>query len=193
MDLVKVAVATAAVVMILAYGLFFFYFSVVEILSVEIIVAVAAILAANLNLGRSSSVKVGLRPSLCLLCNILPTLSYILITQHLGVSMEITPFDSRTISPSLQMIKLIIPYLSPKIQKHLAIYIKFMEFQNTLSYFRVFHTKPLTAEEMINEFRPYLPPDTFDSIDTVLTLMSMMETMDSDPTEILKNMFSTEP
>ena len=95
--------------------------------------------------------------------------------------METTPFDSRTNSPSLQMMKLLIPYLPPNNQKILAIYIKFMEFQNTLSSFRVFRTKTFSTEDMLNEFRPYLPSDFFDSIDMILNLMEMMEAMKDIP------------
>ena len=95
--------------------------------------------------------------------------------------METTPFDSRTNSPTLQMMKLLIPYLPPKNQKILAIYIKFMEFQNTLSSFRVFRTKSFSTEDMINELRPYLPSEIFDSIDMALNMMEMMEAMKDMP------------
>ena len=95
--------------------------------------------------------------------------------------MEVTPFDSRTISPSLQMMKLLIPYLPPKNQKILAIYIKFVEFQNTFSSFLVFRTKSFSTEDLLNEMRPYLPIDFFDSLDMVLNLMEMMEVMKEAP------------
>ena len=113
--------------------------------------------------------------------------------------MEITPFDLRTNTPSLQMIKLIIPYLPPKNQRILAIYIKFVEFQKTLSSFRIFKKQTHSTEQMLTEIRPYLPSDIFDSIDNILNMISMMEMMKtmseantSDPTEMLKNMLSPE-
>ena len=113
--------------------------------------------------------------------------------------MELTPFDSQINNPSLQMMKLLIPYLPPKNQRILAIYIKFVEFQNTLSSFRVFRAKKHSTEDMLNEIRPYLPSDIFNSIDQILNMMSMMEMMknmsdeaNSDPTEMLKNMLTPE-
>jgi hypothetical protein len=52
---------------------------------------------------------------------------------------------------------------------------------------------------MLNEIRPYLPSDIFDSIDNILNMMNMMEIMkcmsetnSSDSSEILKNMLSPE-
>lgn len=113
--------------------------------------------------------------------------------------MELTPFDLRTNNPSLHMIKLLIPYLPPKNQRILAIYIKFIEFQNTLSSFRIFKNRTHSTEQMLNEIRPYLPSDIFDSIDNILNIMNMMEMMksmsetnSSDSSEILKNMLSPE-
>ncbi len=113
--------------------------------------------------------------------------------------MELTPFDNQLCDPSLQMIKLLIPYLPQKNQRILAIYIKFIEFQNALSSFRVFRTKKHSTEDMLNEIRPYLPSEVFTSIDQILNMMSMMEMIksmsdsdNSDPTEMLKNMLSPE-
>ena len=113
--------------------------------------------------------------------------------------MELTPFDLRTNNPSLQMIKLLIPYLPPKNQRILAIYIKFIELQNTLSSFRIFKNRTHSTEQMLNEIRPYLPIDVFDSIDNILNMLNMMEIMksmsetnSSDSSEILKNMLSPE-
>lgn len=113
--------------------------------------------------------------------------------------MELTPFDNQLNNPSLQMIKLLIPYLPQKNQRILAIYIKFIEFQNTLSSFRVFRTKKHSAEDMLNEIRPYLPSEVFNSIDQILNMVNMMEMIknmsdesNSDPTEMLKNMLTPE-
>ena len=178
-----VTAVETVVAMTAAYGSSYFYFSEAVILSVEITVVAAAvvILAANLLSGRASTNLVGVRPFFFGICNISLFSSYILITQYLGASMETTPFDSRTNSPTLQMMKLLIPYLPPKNQKILAIYIKFMEFQNTLSSFRVFRTKSFSTEDMINELRPYLPSEIFDSIDMALNMMEMMEAMKDMP------------
>jgi hypothetical protein len=113
--------------------------------------------------------------------------------------MELTPFDLMIHTPFLQMSKLLIPYLPPKNQRTLAIYIKFMEFQNTISSFHAFKNNAFNTQDVLNEIRPYLPSDMFDSIDNLMNMMSMMElfqnmseTADLDPMEMVQNMFSTE-
>ena len=51
-------------------------------------------------------------------------------------SQMMTPFDLSISSRSLQITKILIPFLPPQKQRMLAIYIKFMEFQNTISFFK---------------------------------------------------------
>lgn len=107
--------------------------------------------------------------------------------------MELTPFDKQTNTPALQMIKLLLPYLPPKNQRLLAIYIKFVEFQNTLASFRVFRTKKTSTEDILHDIRPYVPSDIFDSIDHIVNMMHMMEMMNtSDPSEMMKSMLTPE-
>lgn len=113
--------------------------------------------------------------------------------------MELTPFDLMIHTPFLQLSKLLIPYLPAKSQRTMAIYIKFMEFQNTISGFRAFKNHSYTTQDMLNEMRPYLPSDIFDSIDNVVNMMNMMEMFQSmsdntefDPMEMVQNMFSAE-
>ena len=49
---------------------------------------------------------------------------------------KILAFDSIYTNNHIQMYKLLLPYFEPEMQKKMAIYIKFMEFQYTLSYFK---------------------------------------------------------
>lgn len=49
-----------------------------------------------------------------------------------------TPFDTLISTPGLRMMKLMIPYLPPSNQRMLAVYVKFMELQQTFSFFRIF-------------------------------------------------------
>lgn len=49
---------------------------------------------------------------------------------------KILAFDSIYTNNHIQMYKLLLPYFEPETQKKMAIYIKFMEFQYTLSYFK---------------------------------------------------------
>ena len=49
-----------------------------------------------------------------------------------------TPFDTLISTPGLQMMKLMLPYLPPSNQRMLAVYVKFMELQQTFSFFQNF-------------------------------------------------------
>lgn len=114
---------------------------------------------------------------------------------------QMTPFDCQMISQSLQITKLLIPYLPPQTQRIMAIYVKYMEFQNTLSSFRAFHQKVHDAKDIIQELKPYMPPSACDSIENIQNMMGMMEMFQSfqettdnesnfDPMSMMKDMLS---
>lgn len=99
-----------------------------------------------------------------------------------------TPFDSLTQNESMRMLKLMIPFLSPSVQKMLSVYIKYMEFQNTLQYFKDFDSSPLRGQsdprelsftDILEEIRPYMSDSEGESIDSILSAMQMMEFMGS--------------
>ena len=92
---------------------------------------------------------------------------------------QMTPFDCRIATQSLQLTKLLIPYLPRETQRIMAIYVKFMEFQNTWSSFRAFRQKSHTTQDIFQELRPYMPPSACDSMDNLMNMMSMMEMMQS--------------
>ena len=104
---------------------------------------------------------------------------------------QMTPFDCLIASPTLQITKLLIPYLPPNTQKFLAIYVKFIEFQNTLSTFRSFRQKSNSAEDIIQELRPYMPRSAFESIEQIQNMMSMMEMFQSFDEESMSEMFGS--
>ena len=92
---------------------------------------------------------------------------------------HMTPFDSRIATQSLQLTTLLIPYLPRETQRIMAIYVKFMEFQNTWSSFRAFKQKSYTTQDIFQELRPFMPPSASESIDNLMNMMSMMEMMQS--------------
>lgn len=92
---------------------------------------------------------------------------------------QMTPFDCRIATQSLQLTKLLIPYLPRETQRIMAIYVKFMEFQNTWSSFRTFKQKSYTTQDIFQELRPFMPPSASESIDNLMNMMSMMEMMQS--------------
>lgn len=114
-----------------------------------------------------------------------------------------TPFDRSVSSRSLQMTKLLIPFLPPQSQRVMAVYIKFVEFQNTLSHFRGMKRKKNSPEDMFEEMKPYLPQSALDSYDNLMNMMSMMnlfqemqETGDADsgfdPMSMMADMLNPE-
>ncbi len=116
---------------------------------------------------------------------------------------QMTPFDCQIATQSLQLTKLIIPYLPQETQRIMAIYVKFMEFQNTWSSFHAFKQKAHTTQDIIQELKPYMPPSACDSIDNLMNMMSMMEMFQSfqqnseddsdiDPMEMMQSMLTPE-
>lgn len=118
-------------------------------------------------------------------------------------SNQMTPFDRRTTTQSLQITKLLIPYLPPQMQRIMAIYIKFMEFQNTLASFHVFRQTAHSTQDVFQELKPYMPPSACESIDNLMNMMSMMELFQSfqdasgsegdfDPMSMMQGMLTPE-
>ena len=61
-------------------------------------------------------------------------------------SQMMTPFDLSVSSRSLQMTKFLIPFLPPQTQKLVAIYVKFIEFQNALNTFFLISTSKISSK-----------------------------------------------
>lgn len=100
-------------------------------------------------------------------------------------SLPITPFDILTSSTQLQMMKLMLPYTPPAIQRMLAFYIKFLELKKTAEYFGLFGSAPskdtfskssASVTEILEDLKPYLGKDA-ETIDMMLSAMSMMDMM----------------
>ncbi len=115
----------------------------------------------------------------------------------------VTPFDQLTSSKNLRMMKLMIPYIAPESQRFLAVYVRFLELQNTIQFFRHFtsglHTQnftPTSPLEIFQEIAPYMSSEfgeTFDQLSNMMNMMEMMQSFqgeDSDPMEMFGSMFS---
>lgn len=99
--------------------------------------------------------------------------------------LPMTPFDMLTSSTQLQMMKLMLPYTPPGIQRMLAFYIKFLELKKTAEYFGLFGSvsqrdtfskSSASVTEILEDVRPYLGKDA-ETIDMLLSAMSMMDMM----------------
>lgn len=107
-----------------------------------------------------------------------------------------TPFDQYISTSSLQMTKLLIPFLPPQGQRMLAVYVKFMEFQNTLSFFRGMRQKQNSPEDILSSMKPYMSASDQESFDQMMNMMSMAQEMqnmsdaDFDPMSMMAGMFA---
>lgn len=93
-----------------------------------------------------------------------------------------TPLDLAVTDKNLQALKLLLPYVPSEIQPMLGIYVKFAEFQNTLSYFRYFTRssslhKNFSMENVMNDLKNYYPESDFGMMENVVQAMNMMEMM----------------
>lgn len=95
------------------------------------------------------------------------------------------PFDELVNSPMLQMLKLFLPYTPASNQRFLGIFVKFLEFKETISFFQEPNynlqaqdrgeNRPPSPTEMLMELKPYLPPRQSEMIETFLNMLNMME------------------
>lgn len=116
-------------------------------------------------------------------------------------SNPMTPFDCLISNQNLQMTKLLIPYLPPQSQRIFAIYVKFLEFQNTISSFRTFQHTSHSVQDIIHDIRPYMSSSSAEAIDNFLNIMNMMELFqnmqassdsDFDPMNMMSDMLTPE-
>ena len=106
-------------------------------------------------------------------------------------SQMMTPFDLSISSKALQITKILIPFLPPKSQRMMAIYVKFMEFQNTLSFFKGI---PKSNSDLMDEIKNMLPKNTLETYENMMNIMSMVDMfqemdIDFDPMSMILIIF----
>lgn len=114
-------------------------------------------------------------------------------------SQLMTPFDHYISNQSLQMTKLLIPFMPPSAQRMMAVYVKFLEFRYTLSSFHTMRQKMNSPEDILNSLKPYMSSSDVESFDQAMNMMSMMSMvqemqnmsdMDFDPMSMMAGMFA---
>ena len=117
------------------------------------------------------------------------------------LSFMMTPFDQSVSNWSLQMTKLLIPFLPPQNQRMMAVYVKFIEFQNTLSFFRGTKQRKDSPENMFDDIKPYLPLSAQESYNNVINIVNMIHLFqemqhgfdgDFDPMSMMTDMLTPE-
>jgi len=113
-----------------------------------------------------------------------------------------TPFDSKIVPQKLQLMKLLLPYMSTSMQSLLGIFIKFQELQYTVQYFQgtksntfmhIANKEQFSFSEMAEEFIPYLDSKQSETLSSLLNVFQIMEFMQNMPGEsFMQNMLSPE-
>lgn len=110
---------------------------------------------------------------------------------------KIMAFDSLFTTNSIQMLKILITYMAPSVQKNIAIYIKFMELQYTITFFKrhpdaylpgLPHETASGAEKLCNEILPFCDSfqkerinqmrnmyQTFENLQGMMEMLQMMK------------------
>ena len=116
-------------------------------------------------------------------------------------SRPMTPFDQYICPQSLQMLKLVIPFLPPQNQRMMALYVKFIEFRHTFSFFRSMRQKEHSPEDILNSVKPYMSASDVESFDQMMNMMNMMSMAQEmqnmsdgefDPMSMMTGMFAME-
>lgn len=90
---------------------------------------------------------------------------------------KILAFDTLFTNNHIQMMKIVMPLFDARMQKYMAIYIKYMEFQYTLSYFKS---------------HPYPPfPQSEDPEEICLNILPYCSSEEKKKVEQIQNMFTT--
>lgn len=110
---------------------------------------------------------------------------------------KIKVFDSLFTNNQIQIFKILLPYFEPGMQKSLAIYIKFMEFQYTLTYFEQYPNACMpketidTSEKIWNEILPFCSSSQKTQIEQLSKMFANMKNMQEmmDNVSMIKDMF----
>lgn len=100
---------------------------------------------------------------------------------------NVMTFDALYTTNQIQKLKVLLPYIEPSMQKHLAIYIKYMEFQYTLNYVK---RHPFTLSgcslsqppkpdfrKLCKELCLYSTPEEIRQLEQIQNILQTMETV----------------
>jgi len=97
---------------------------------------------------------------------------------------QVYAFDSLYTTNHIQMLKILLPYLNPPLQKNLALYIKFLELRYTISFLNAhpyalsgcgFDKKYGEQEIPLEDLLPYLTPKEAENFRQIQKSMDMMK------------------
>lgn len=110
--------------------------------------------------------------------------------------MKQTKFDSMVTTPTMQLVKAVIPYIDNPVGKYLGMFIKFQELQNAarinnnVSIAAMNADKHRGMESMMEDIMDFMSDDTRETFENIKSMMEMMETMNGmDMDEDMMNAF----
>lgn len=95
-------------------------------------------------------------------------------------------FDTLYTTNHIQMLKIFLSFLEEPMQKNLAVFIKYLELQYTISFFQRKETEinicggkhqPLNPDECLDELKSYCNEDEKSKIDQIFGIMNTMKMM----------------
>lgn len=100
---------------------------------------------------------------------------------------NVMTFDALYTTNQIQKLKILLPYLDPSMQKHLAVYIKYMELQYTMNYVKR-HTVTLCGcelsqpekpdlKELCRQLRRYSTPEEIKQLEQIENVLQTMQTV----------------
>ncbi len=100
---------------------------------------------------------------------------------------NVMTFDALYTTNQMQKLKVLLPYLEPSMQKHLAVYIKYMELQYTMNYVKR-HTVTLCGcglsepekpdiKELCRQLRRYSTPEEIRQLEQIENVLQTMKTV----------------
>ena len=105
---------------------------------------------------------------------------------------SIAAFDTLCTNPQIQLLKILLPFISPSMQGHIALYIKFMELHYTMQLLKsrknlCFYRGVPDINQIYQEAEPYLPlqdraklksmKDMMDNFNNMKEMMDMVNSM----------------
>lgn len=110
--------------------------------------------------------------------------------------MKQTKFDSMVTTPTMQLVKAVIPYIDDPVGRYLGMFIKFKELQNAaminnnISIAAMNADKHIGMESMLDDIMDFLGDDTRETFENIKNMVEMMEAMNGmDMNEDMMNAF----
>ncbi|MCR5736774.1 MAG: hypothetical protein K6G64_03895 [Eubacterium sp.] len=99
---------------------------------------------------------------------------------------KLTRFDSELTSPTMQMLKAVIPFIDPKFANPLGILIKFQELQNAARFNPSNITSTMASggksqsENMLSALKDFLGEEDQEQLEMILSMMELLQTMNPE-------------